>query len=178
MKRHLFAAIMIGTFALAVPASAQTLGTFRWNVAPFCSVLNLTVTQYGSVYALHGYEEQCGGNPRLPVYGVAILQANGTIWMGLTTIFDFGNGLHTQVTMLSDFSGTWRDNAAQTGTWVFSPGATTGGPRIPPIFPDQRDGSSSFVPGADSLARDTLDTLKAEVAELKKRVSELLARER
>ena len=176
MKRYLLPLIMIGSFAVAAPASAQTLGTFRWNVAPFCSVLNLTVTQYGSVYALHGFEEQCGGNPRLPVYGVAIIQPNGIIWFGLTTIFDFGNGLHTQVTMLSDFSGTWRDNANQTGTWVFNPGATTGGPRIPPIERDRRSDASSIVP--TSPARDPIESLKAEVAELKKQLAELLRRDR
>ena len=158
MTRYLLPLIVISSFVVATPANAQTIGTFRWNVAPFCNVLNLTVTQHGSVYALHGFEEQCGGNPRLPVYGVAIMQPNGTIWFGLTTIFDFGNGLHTQVTMLSDFSGTWRDNANQNGTWVFNPATTTGGPRITPIEP--------------------IATLKAEVAELKQQVAALLARDR
>ena len=177
MKHYLIAFVMIGGLMLAAPARAQTIGTFRWNVAPFCSVINLTVTQHGSVYALHGFEEQCGGNPRLPVYGVAILQADDTIWMGLTTIFDFGNGLHTQATMLSNFSGSWRDNANQTGTWVFNPGPTTGGPRIPPIEPDQRSGSSSVFPGIDSSARD-IDALRTEVAELRQRLAELLARSR
>lgn len=177
MKRFLIAFVMLGSLTLAAPASAQTLGTFRWNVAPFCNVLNLTVTQYGSVYALHGYEEQCGGNPRLPVYGVAFVQPDGPIWFGLTTIFPFGNGLHTQVTMLSNLNGSWRDNANQTGTWVFSPGSTTGGPRINPIEPDERSGSSSVFPSLGSSARD-IDALKSEVAELKQQLAELLARSR
>jgi hypothetical protein len=178
MKRYLFAFALIGSLTLAAPASAQqTLGTFRWNVAPFCNVLHLTVTQFGSMYALHGFEEQCGGNPRLPVYGVAFQQGDGTIWFGLTTIFPFGNGLHTQVTMFSNLSGNWRDNANQTGTWVFSPGATTGGPRINPIVPDQRSESSSVSSSTGTSARD-IDALKAEVAELKQRLAELLARSR
>jgi hypothetical protein len=175
MKRYLFAFALIGSLTLAAPASAQTLGPFRWNVAPFCNVLNLTVTVSGSVFALHGFEEQCGGNPRLPVYGVAFFQGDGTIWLGLTTIFPFGNGLHTQVTMFSDLSGNWRDNANQTGTWVFSPGATTGGPRINPIEPDQRSESSTVFPSIGSSAGD-IDGLKAEVAELRQRLAELLAR--
>jgi hypothetical protein len=178
MKRYLIALGMIGSLTLAAPASAQTtLGTFRWNVAPFCNVLNLTVTQYGSVFALHGFEEQCGGNPRLPVSGVAFQQPDGTISFGLTTIFPFGNGLHTHVTMLSTLNGGWRDNANQTGTWVFNPGATTGGPRINPIVPDQRSESSTVVPSIGSSARD-IDALKAEVAELRQRFAELLARSR
>lgn len=178
MKRYLIAFVMLGSLMLAAPASAQqTLGTFKWNVAPFCNVLNLTVTQYGSVFALHGFEEQCGGNPRLPVHGVAFIQPDGTISFGLTTIFPFGNGLHTHVTMLSNLNGSWRDNANQTGTWVFSPGPTTGGPRINPIVPDQQSGSSSVFPSIGSFASD-IDALKSEVAELRQRLAELLARSR
>ncbi|MDH4067226.1 MAG: hypothetical protein OEW19_22725, partial [Acidobacteriota bacterium] len=89
MKRCLFPFVLLVVLLVAAPAGAQSLGTFRWRLANFCSVLNLTVVQYGGVYSLIGYEEQCGGNPRLPVYGTAMLQADGTIWMGLTTIFDF-----------------------------------------------------------------------------------------
>ena len=115
MKRFLFSCTLAAVLFAAAPASAQSLGTFRWRLADFCSVVNVNVIQQGSFYQLVGYEEQCGGNPRLPVYGSAMLQADGTIWLGFTTIFPFGNGLHTQVTLNSSLSGFWRDNANQSG---------------------------------------------------------------
>ena len=130
MKRCLvLVTLLAATFAVAAPVNAQTIGTFRWNVAPFCSVLNMTVVQEGGVFTLTGFEEQCGDNPRLPVYGTAILQADGTITLGLTTIFPGGDDLHTYATLSSNFSGTWRDSAGSQGAFVFSPGATTGPPR-------------------------------------------------
>lgn len=168
MNRCLSALMLVVALAWTTPAWAQSLGTFRWRLAEFCSVLNVTVLQYGTVYSLVGYEEQCGGNPRLPVYGTAMLQADGTIWMGLTTIFDFGNGLHTRATLDSSFSGVWRDNANQEGTLVFNPGAGPflGGPRITPVAPDTPAG-----------ARDaSVDALAAEIADLKRRLDALAAR--
>lgn len=162
MKRWMYALVIAVALAWAAPADAQTLGTFRWNTAPFCNVVNVTVIQHGGVYALVGYEEQCGGNPRLPVYGTAILQANGTIWLGWTTIFDFGNGLHTQATLASNLSGSWRDNANQNGTFVFTPGSVSGGPRITPIVPD-------------GPVDARVEALAAEVADLKRLIAAITA---
>jgi hypothetical protein len=171
MKRLLFPLVLVVTLFAATPTNAQTpVGNFSWRVEPFCSVINVTVIQVGSVFTLTGYEEQCGGNPRLPVYGVALLQENGQISLGFTTIFDFGNGLHTNATLALDtISGTWRDNANQNGNFVFNPGPGpfTGGPRITPIEPDTTRASSKS---------SEVDTLKSEVADLKKLVAEILAR--
>lgn len=178
MTRYLVPLVLVGFLSIAAPADAQTIGTFQWRVEPFCSVLNLTVTQLGNVFTLAGFEEQCGGNPRLPVSGVAIVQTNGDIWMGLTTIFDFGNGLHTRATLNSSLSGTWRDNANQSGTFVFNPGAGpfVGGPRITPIVPDALPDAASAA--ASPAQAGTIESLKSEVADLKKLVAEMLARQR
>lgn len=179
MKRCVYSLVLIAVLAWTTPAEAQSLGTFRWRLASFCSVLNLTVIQYGGVYSLIGYEEQCGGNPRLPVYGTAMLQADGTIWMGLTTIFDFGNGLHTRVTLNSSLSGTWRDNANQSGTLVFNPGAGPflGGPRITPIVPDPLVDPGAAGPG-DAQQGDSLESLAAGIADLQRRLAALAARQK
>lgn len=171
MTRLLFPLVLVATLIVATPARAQTIGTFQWRVAPFCSVINVTVTQVGSVFTLAGFEEQCGGNPQLPVYGVAVVQPSGQISLGFTTVFDFGNGLHTNATVASDtISGTWRDNANQVGTFVFNPGPGPfpGGPRITPLVPD--------TASADASPADTVESLKSEVADLKKLVAEILAR--
>jgi hypothetical protein len=67
----------------ATSASAQSLGPFRWRTEPYCNVVTVTVTPIGSVCVLDGFDEQCGGNPRQPVRGVAVPQVNGSITLGL-----------------------------------------------------------------------------------------------
>lgn len=126
---------------IAAPARAQTIGTFQWQLQPYGSVLNLTVTQVGGLYELHGYEAQCGGNLSLPVTGLGVPQANGTIFFGVTSINENGHGLHTRiyVNAANGFNGTWSDNANNTNQIAkFNPGVTCpGGPRTGPTSPDQ-----------------------------------------
>ena len=70
------------------------------------------MTQRGPVYELIGFESQCGGNLSLPASGVAVPQANGTIFFGVTSINERGHGLHTRgFITLPTLSGTWSDNA-------------------------------------------------------------------
>ena len=102
--------------------------------------MNITVTQRGSVYELIGFETQCGGNLSLPVSGVGVLQANGQVFLGLTSINEQGRGLHTRAYVNpTTFSGTWSDNAGNTNqNFVFNPGTTCpGGPRTGPSSPDE-----------------------------------------
>jgi hypothetical protein len=125
----------------AMPAAAQTsLGTFNWRLAPYGSVLTLTVTQRGSVYELIGFESQCGGNLSLPASGVAVPQANGTIFFGVTSINERGHGLHTRgFITLPSLSGTWSDNAGNTNQpfqLVSAGPVCPGGPRTDPISGD------------------------------------------
>lgn len=134
-------------------------------------MLNLNVTQQGSIYLLNGFEAQCGGNPNLPAWGVAVPQPNGSVILGITTILAQGNGLHTRATInLADFSGGWIDNASQSGLFIFNPGAINdGGPRITPLEPDQ-----PAVP--DAATTSTLDALKAEMDALGRKLAELEAK--
>jgi hypothetical protein len=150
----------------AVPAQAQSLGTFRWQLQPYGSVLNLTVTQEGSLYSLKGFEAQCGGNLSLPVYGVAIVQANGTVFLGLTSINEQGRGLHTRafISITNNFNGTWSDNAGNTNqNFVFNPGTTCpGGPRTGPTSPDEQP---SGVAGLQA----ELEQLRARLSAIEKK---------
>ncbi len=135
-------ALAVILFAASVaPAGAQTLGTFQWQLQPYGSVLNLTVTQRGSLYEIIGFEAQCGGNLSLPVQGVGVPQANGTIFFGVTSINEQGRGLHTRIYInpSNGYNGTWSDNAGNSNQNArFSPGNTCpGGPRTGPTAPDQ-----------------------------------------
>lgn len=124
----------------ALPADAQTLGTFQWQVQPYGSVLHLTITQVGNLYRLEGFESQCGGNATLPVTGLAVPQANGDLILGVTTINERGKGLHTRATITAGqgFSGFYSDNAGNTNQpFKLNPGTTCpGGPRTDPISAD------------------------------------------
>jgi hypothetical protein len=135
----------------ASAASAQVLGTFRWRTAPYCNVLNLLVVQNGAVFTLDGFDEQCGGNPRQPVHGIAVPQPNGTVVIGLTVVSLPGPTESVTLQAVVDMgtiSGTWHDSAGSTGPFVFSPGGTSGGPRPGPVS------STSPIPSTFALLPD------------------------
>lgn len=131
---------LLVTALWALPAEAQVLGTFQWQLQPYGSVLHLTITQVGQLYRLEGFEAQCGGNASLPVSGVATPQPNGDLILGLTTINERGKGIHTRATITAGlgFSGFYSDNAGNTNQpFRLSPGTTCpGGPRVDPLSPD------------------------------------------
>ena len=52
------AAIVLGV--VGADAGAQPLGSFSWQLAPYCNLITVSVTQDGSIYTLVGYDNQCG----------------------------------------------------------------------------------------------------------------------
>jgi hypothetical protein len=164
-------ALVLALTLAATTVSAQTIGTFRWRTAPYCNVMNVTVTQVGSFYRLEGFDEQCGGNPRQPLWGIGVVQANGTITFGFSQVMTPGSVKPVAIRAsiaLSNLSGTWADNAGSNGTFDFNPTCTTGcgGPRTVPVVFDQ-------APAADAA---TVDALKAEIELLKQAVALLAVR--
>lgn len=130
--------IAVSLSCLAASVSAQTVGTFRWQQQPYCNIVTVTITQVGAVYRLEGTDDQCGTPRSAATSGIAFLNPNGTVGMGLAVVTnDGGSGgtpLHIDATIaLSDLSGTWRDSAGNTGAWVFTPATgVSGGPRPTP----------------------------------------------
>jgi hypothetical protein len=136
-------------------ASAQTLGTFRWRTEPFCNVLNLTVTQTGSTFTLDGFDEQCGGNPRLPVHGIAVPQPNGSITLGLSVVNAPGSPLPVNLEAVispATVSGTWRDSVGGSGTFTFNPAGISGGPRPGASSSTSLPTNFSFLPNGAFVA--------------------------
>lgn len=108
--------------------SAQTLGTFRWQLSPYCNVLTLTVTRYGTHFLLHGTDDHCGGSGA-SVVGAAFLVPTGSAGFGLTLVPSTGAApaqLSAEIG-LSTLSGTWTDSAGQSGAFVFAPAGSVGG---------------------------------------------------
>lgn len=115
-------------------ASAQTIGTFRWQMQPYCNVLTLTVVQSSGVFVLDGYDDRCGADARAPVSGTAIPNLDGTIEVGLNVISPTGaTPAHVAVAIdPQTLGGTWVDSANDQGPFVFTPGAPLlgGKPRL------------------------------------------------
>lgn len=115
---------------IASDAVAQPIGTFRWQLAPHCNVVTLTVVQVGSGYTLQGFDDRCGATTRTGVSGTAHLNPDGTVGLGMT--FVWPNGFSVQTSAIISFatvSGTWSDPYGGSGNFVFNPPGVSGSPR-------------------------------------------------
>jgi hypothetical protein len=119
------------TLCLVLPtasAEAQPVGTFKWQIQPYCNVITVNVTQQSGIYTLDGTDDRCGAGESASVVGIAHLTATGLVGFGLTSVLPGGTAVHTEATIsITSFSGTWRDSAGNNGSFVFTPGAGTGG---------------------------------------------------
>ena len=63
---------LLGVVMAAGAAAAQPLGTFQFQLLPYCNVVSLAVVQQGGQYQLDGTDNQCGVGPRASVTGLAL----------------------------------------------------------------------------------------------------------
>ena len=54
------AMIVVAVHSATDRVSAQALGTFRWQLQPFCNVVTLTIARENGVYTLDGVDDGCG----------------------------------------------------------------------------------------------------------------------
>ncbi len=130
MTTSIPALALIATLAVAGVAGAQPLGTFRWQLQPFCNVVTVAVTQTGNVFRVEGTDDQCGAaTGAASAIGTAFLNPDGNVGFGINIVAAPGGApVHVDATMsTTSFSGTWRDSGGYTGAFVFTPGAGTGG---------------------------------------------------
>ena len=121
-----FAAVV----AFAPAARAQPLGTFQWQLQPYCNVLTVNLTQQGAVYTVDGFDDQCGAPQRALLVGLATPNPDGTIGMGLNIVTAPGGRavqVDARITLPSG-SGSWTDSAGNAGTFAFG-AASAGSPR-------------------------------------------------
>ncbi len=142
------AAIVLGV--VGADAGAQPLGSFSWQLAPYCNLITVSVTQDGSIYTLVGYDNQCGAAARGAVSGTAFVNPDGTIGIGLTTVtVPGGIAVHLEAAIDTiSLGGAWRDSHGNSGTLIFSPASTAGPPR-PLGTGDLPDGSITGAKLAD-----------------------------
>lgn len=136
----------------AVPTDAQVLGTFSWQLQPFCNVITVRVTQQGAWYTVDGFDDQCGAPQRAPLVGAITPNPDGSIGLGLQVVtVPGGRGLQIDARIaLATLGGPWSDSSGNSGALVF--GAATGGsPRPLPTGATVLPGSITSVhlaPGA------------------------------
>jgi hypothetical protein len=152
MRAQLFTTL--GVFAVMgsapSPARAQSLGTFSWQLQPYCNVVSVQVIQQGTVYTLNGYDDQCGAAQRAPLVGLATPNPDGSIGLGLNIVtVPGGRGVQVEARItLATLGGPWTDGAGNSGTFVF--GASTGGsPRPVPTT-----GGGATIPPSFALLTD------------------------
>ncbi len=117
----------------STPVQAQPIGTFTWQLQPFCNRVTVSVTQNGGVYTLDGFDDQCGAAQRAPLVGLATPNPDGTIGFGLHIVTVPG-GRAVQVDAritLAALGGPWSDSAGNSGTFVLN-GAAAGAARPAP----------------------------------------------
>lgn len=148
----------------ASSATAQTIGSFRWQLRPYCNIVTLTVVQEGAIYRLDGTDDQCGAPTAAATHGVAFANPNGTIGLGFTIIASpAGTPVHVDASVsLSTLSGTWHDDLSGAGPFVWTPGAGVAGGARPIIAPRVHfrieDLDGALVVGGTSTAITTWET--------------------
>lgn len=130
-RRPRLVALALALLACSVSATAtaQSLGTFRWQLQPYCNVLTVSITQVGGIYRAEGTDDQCGAATQGSVIGTAFPNPDGSIGLGFNIVATPGGrdvAVDAKVS-LPGASGTWRDNTGATGTFALTPGAGTGG---------------------------------------------------
>jgi hypothetical protein len=162
-------ALLLALTLCAPPAVlAQSIGTLTWQLAPYCNVVSLNTTQDGAVYTLDGYDNQCGAATLATARGMAVVNPNGTVGLGLDIVTSPGGvPVHVMATLnLATLGGPWTDDHGNSGTLVFAPTAPSGSPR--PL------GSGGIPPGAVTSAAildGSIAAVDVNAAEVQRRVS-------
>jgi len=161
IRRFTFAFTALALSLAPSLAGAQSLGTFRWQLQPYCNIVTVVVTQVGSVYRLEGTDDRCGaGADQSSVIGTAFPNPDGTIGFGLNIVSTPG-GLPVPVDAeisLSTLSGTWRDGGGHSGSFVLTAGPGTGGSPRPATSPSVIPSSFGLLADGGFVARGTVGT--------------------
>jgi hypothetical protein len=118
-------------------AAAQSLGLFSWQLAPFCNVVTVDVTQTDGVYRLTGADDQCGIGTLATAVGLGYPNRDGTIGLGLLIVTAPGGvPVHLSASLRrGDLSGAWRDSAGNSGELLPPHARRSGGRARPePVF--------------------------------------------
>lgn len=119
MRRFVLATLVtLALWLTAAPAEAQFIGTYRWQLFPFCNVFVLNISQVGLAFDVTGWDDQCGAPTRDAVYGTMFFSLAG-IQGGLTAIQASGQAAHLDISLNGvTLRGTWRASGGNSGTFI------------------------------------------------------------
>jgi hypothetical protein len=123
--------VVLGAIGLtATASSAQSLGTFRWRLEPFCNIVTVLVEQKGALYELTGTDDQCGAMVVGSVSGSAHLNPSGTASVSIVVVRPDGIPITTTAILnIATLNGTWADEYGAGGAFTFNPAGSSGTPR-------------------------------------------------
>lgn len=115
------------------PLSPVSLGTFHWQLQPFCNTLSLTIIQEGGQFRVQGTESCDAADVSQPVHGMATADAAGTIYFSVRTSFPGGSsseGTWVWASLsLATLNGNWQDDADRRGQLIRVSGPVAGANR-------------------------------------------------
>ncbi len=139
-------------------AHAQVLGTFNFQLQPYCNVVTMTLTQEGSTFRLAGWDDNCGASKRYPMSGTVTQNPDGTYAFGFVITRDSGQDVHTMVQFnAATISGPWVDSAGNGGTFAFNGtggGQARPGPAVSPNLIRTLTDDNAVLNGFTSTCED------------------------
>ena len=155
--------LVVSSCVLSVAqSSAQPVGSFSWQLQPYCNVVTVTAVQNGGIYTLDGFDDQCGAPQRAPLTGLATPNADGSIGFGLSIVQSpSGAPVHIAARItLAALSGTWTDSTGASGPFAFG-AHTRGSPRPPAAL-----SGAHIAAGSIGLAQVNTSQVQARIAGL------------
>jgi hypothetical protein len=118
--RDLVVGVVLTSLALISGAgAAEAQPTVSWQLAPLCNSLTLTVVGDSSPFTVSGFIDTCGADTLFAAFGSAFVNPNGTLGVGLTTVFLSGYSTSLYLVVdLATLSGTWTNPIGESGTLV------------------------------------------------------------
>ena len=152
-------AVSVALVAGAARLEAQTLGTFVWQLQPYCNRLTVTLTTTPSGFLAVGADDRCGAAAQAGVTGAATFNPDGSVGLALTigAAAEATGVALTAVVSPATGQGTWRDAAGNQGTFVLG-GTTPGLPARPSATPP-RDIAASWAGAVDPCYTTPATTL-------------------
>ena len=86
MKRLVSFVLSLVSILIASSAGAQVLGTFSWQMHPYCNVVTLTLTTTPSGYTIDGADNQCGAANQASAVGLASFNASGNVTLNFSIV--------------------------------------------------------------------------------------------
>ena len=114
--------VALGGLVLAASsASAQVLGTFTWQMQPYCNRVSLTLTTGAGGFVLHGVDDRCGATVRGSASGAAVFNGDGSVSLNFAiATAPAGTVVHVSASVSpTTGQGTWSDDLGHSGTFAF-----------------------------------------------------------